>query len=460
MEKRMVDFIRALRAAGVRISVAESHDAMQGVNTIGIGDMMNFKTTLRTTLVKEHHDQPTFDYFFPLFFKSNKPPLENINEQMSEEQKQMLQQAMQSLMGDMDALKQLMQQLMNGQPFSDEQLDQMGQMSGLENGSEMYQRRWFERRMMQQSGMEQMGKMMEALLQMLSEMGMSDEALEQLAEMMQQNMQGLSEQISDFAGQSLAERMAEQEPRQRPDLMDVPLKHLGPGDIDDMRDEVRRLAARLKSRAALRQKRANNGNFDPRRTLRANMRYGGTPIEITHRKRHKKPSLVLICDLSTSMRQMVEFFLTLVYELQDHVRRTNSFIFISDMVDVTSDINQADMPTAVAQIMMNNPSGSYNTDLGNSLNTFKERHMSTIDHRTTVIVLGDGRNNFNDPRLDIHSDLQRKARRLFWFCPESSREWGTGDSDMHRYAAQSDGVYMIQTLRDLGYAVDQILADS
>ena len=85
--------------------------------------------------------------------------------------------------------------------------------------------------------------------------------------------------------------------------------------------------------------------------------------------------------------------------------------------------------------------------------------MSTIDSRTTVIILGDGRNNYNDPRLDIHSQMQRKARRLFWFCPESQGQWGTGDSDMHLYAAQADGVYLIRSLRDLANAVDEIIAD-
>ncbi|HEX2623264.1 MAG TPA: hypothetical protein VHL11_24055, partial [Phototrophicaceae bacterium] len=77
-----------------------------------------------------------------------------------------------------------------------------------------------------------------------------------------------------------------------------------------------------------------------------------------------------------------------------------------------------------------------------------------------VIILGDGRNNYNNPRTDIAQDMQRKSRRLLWFCPEPPGQWGSGDSDMLRYAPVSDGVYHVSTLRDLANAVDQILVDA
>ena len=85
--------------------------------------------------------------------------------------------------------------------------------------------------------------------------------------------------------------------------------------------------------------------------------------------------------------------------------------------------------------------------------------MSLIDHRTTVILFGDGRNNYNNPRLDIIDEMRHKGRRLIWFCPEYPAQWGTGDSDMVQYANHSDGVYVVNSLRDLANAVDQILAD-
>jgi uncharacterized protein with von Willebrand factor type A (vWA) domain len=459
MDKRMVDFIRALRAAGVRISIAENQDAMNGVQSVGIQDIGHFRTTLKSTLVKDRNDQPTFEYFFPLFFSSNDPNLDDIYDQLTPEQQQMFQQAMNALMGDMEALKRLLDQLMRGEPLSQEQLDELGQMSGLQNGDDMYQRGWFERRMNQQLGMAQLMRMMDELLDQLAQMGMSQEDLNRLEAMLRENMRGMSDQVSQYAGASLAERMAEKEPDPKPDLLDVDFHRLSQSDLDHLREEIRKLAARLRTRAAMRQKRSKTDHFDPRRTIRRNMRYEGVPIEMRFRKKQKKPSLVLICDLSTSMRYCVEFLLTLVYELQDQVTRTNSFIFISDLVDVTMDLEEHDSQIAVEKVLRENPPGYYSTDLGNSLNTFSRDHMGTIDHRTTVIILGDGRNNYNNPRLDIAQDMQRRAKRLIWFCPESQSQWGTGDSDMHLYATKADGVYMVRTLRHLADAVDKILAD-
>ncbi|MCY4073072.1 MAG: VWA domain-containing protein [Chloroflexi bacterium] len=459
MQKRMVEFIRALRAAGVRISLAESQDAMFGVDHTGVTDVSAFKNTMKATLVKNHRHQPVFDYFFPLFFSNNRPPLQNILDQLDEEQQQLLQEAMGSLMGNLDALRHLLERLLEGREFSEEELQQLGDASGLPGADEMYMRPWFERRMNRQAGLTQMERLLDDILEELAAMGMSEEALEELESLLRENMRGLSEQISQHVGATLAEQMAEREPRDRPDLLDVPLQRLSSADIDDIREEIRRLAARLRTRAALRQKRAKSGRFDPRKTIRKNMRYGGVPMEVQFRKRHKKPTLILICDLSTSMRYAVEFLLTMVYELSDQVRRTHSFIFIHDLVDVSTTLAELPPREAVARIMVENPPGYYSTDLGNSLNTFNNEHMHLIDSRSTILFFGDGRNNYNDPRLDIALDMQRKGRRLIWFCPEPRRQWGSGDSDMWEYSMVADSVFMVNNLRELADSVDRILAD-
>jgi uncharacterized protein with von Willebrand factor type A (vWA) domain len=460
MDKRMVDFIRALRASGVRISLAESIDAMHGVEQVGVNDREQFRAAMKTTLVKESRDHDKFEYFFPLFFSANQPPMQDIMDNLSPEQQQMMQQAMEALMGDVQALRDLLRQLLQGQPFSQDQLDEAGQQAGLDQADDMQQRSWFERRMQRQMNMQQLQQAIEQLLQMLQEMGMDGKSLRELREMLEQNAEGLSEQLSQYVGATLAQQMADQEPQPKPDLQDVPFTRLSDSDVEQIRDEIRRLAARLRSRAALRQKKAKTGTLDTRRMMRANMKYDSVPLELKFRSHHVKPALVLVCDVSTSMRYCAEFLLTLIYELQDQVAKTDSFIFISDLTEISMVFEELEPQAAVEKVLTENRPGYYNTDLGNSMNTFKQDHLNCVTSKTTVIILGDGRNNYNDPRIDIMNEVKRRSRRLLWFNPEPPSQWGTGDSDMLQYAPVSSGVYRVSNLRELAAAVDQILVDS
>lgn len=459
MDKRIVEFIRTLRAAGVRISVAESADAMRAADQIGLFEREDFRNALKTTLVKERTDSDTFEHFFPLFFDTGAPPMFNMEQELTPEQQQMLQQALQSLMGNMQALQQLLDQMMKGQQLSQEQLDQLGQMTGLPNADGMNQDPYYQRMMQRALGLQQLQELLEQLQEQLEAMGMSEEAIQDIMEMMEANRDALAEQISRYVGSSIAKQMAEQPPEEKPDLMNTPFQYLSSEDVDTLRDEVKRLATRLRSRAALRQKRSKDGKPDPKSTIRNNLKYGGVPMEIKFREKHLKPRLVLICDISTSMRYCAEFMLTLIYELQDQVSKARSFIFIDDMHEI-SDYFRAQQPAAAIQLVLDtHRPGSYNTDLGNSLNTFFNEKLDALDGRTTIIILGDGRNNYNDPRIDLANDLQRRSRRLLWFNPESPAQWGTGDSDMHQYAPVSDGVYMVRNMQQLVDAIDRIMAD-
>jgi uncharacterized protein with von Willebrand factor type A (vWA) domain len=459
MDKRTIEFIRCLRAAGVRISLAESQDAMMAVDTLGVSEREGFRDALRVTLIKDNPDNTAFDHFFPLFFDKNTPPMTDMGEELSPDQMEALREALQALMGDREALQELMRQLMEGRPFSQEELDQMGQQTGLPMADSMYQENWFNRRMQRLANLDQLRDLLDQLMEMLREMGMSDQARQEIRDLMEANAEALAEQLSKYTGSSIAERMSEQEPEARQDVQDLDFQYMTAEQAEQVRDEIRRLAARLRSRAALRQKRANDGQIDPKKTIRHNLRYGGVPMELQHRTHHVKPKVAVICDLSGSMRYMSEFSLTLTYMLHDVVAKTRSFVFIDNMVEVTQHFNAERPEAAVQKVLRENPRGYYSTDLGRSLATFKKDFMDAVDSKTTVLFVGDGRNNYNNPRLDIAEDLSRMGRRVIWFCPEATYQWGTGDSDMHLYAQKAKGVYLVRNLRELGQAVDDILSD-
>ncbi|HJW83078.1 MAG TPA: VWA domain-containing protein [Anaerolineae bacterium] len=252
--------------------------------------------------------------------------------------------------------------------------------------------------------------------------------------------------------------MAEEYQRRPPvhDLLNRPLQSLSEEEADELRKQVRRLAARLRSRAALRQKRGKKGQLDAKGTIRASLKYGSVPIEIKHKHRHLKPRLCLIADLSTSMRPVVEFMLRLMYDLNDQVAKARSFAFIDDITEISQDFAENPADVAVIQVMDRLRPGYYNTDLGYSLAHFTKDYFDAVDRRTTVIILGDGRNNFNNPRLDCLEAIKRRARKLLWFNPEYRGMWGSGDSDMLAYAPLCDAVHTVSTLAQLADAVDHL----
>jgi len=465
---------------------------------------------LRTTLIKDPADVEAFDRLFPLYFGREAPPMLPATEGMDADQQQELRDALDSLpqeladllrklldgqlseqemaqmrqqlqqaqngQGSDRELQELMQQLaqamrnrlaqllnwlLSGQGPSKEQLQQIGQEVGLQRATHPYQQSSLTERMLRAMGMEQLAELLREMLEQLAEAGMSHEALKQLAETMQANADALGEQVNQFVGASIARQVTNQQPppARMSDLMQRPFQSLSQQEANELRNEVRRLAAQLRSRASLRHRRGKTGVLDPKATIRTNLRYGGVPVELKHRRRHVKPKLVLICDISTSMRPVVQFLLQLVYELQDQVARARSFAFIDDVSEITGAFAEMRPDKAIQDVLDNMPPGYYNTDLGFALNHFCKEYLDSVDGRTTVIVVGDGRNNYNPPRLDAFETIKRRARRMLWFNPEPPVIWGTGDSDMRKYLPFCHSVHEVGTLQQLTDAVDHLFTD-
>jgi len=298
----------------------------------------------------------------------------------------------------------------------------------------------------------------EVLLEELARLGMGTASLEKLEQLLQLNLEVMQQQAAQRAGEALRRR-----PRRRPagaplpNLMDRPFRGLSQAEQAGLRQEVARLAARLRTRAALRQQRGDGPRLDSKATLRAILRHGGVPFEIITRRRRRKAKFTLICDVSTSMRPMVEFLLLLLYYIQDQVGRTRSFAFIDHLEEISDPFSQHRPEVAVPIVLRQLPPGYYNTDLGSCLSQFSARHLEALDHRTTLILCGDGRNNYNPARAELLESLARRAGRSVWFNPEPPYLWGTDDSDMLSYLPIMDSVFQVSNLRQLSQAVDRLL---
>jgi len=456
MESRILQLIAALRASGVRVSLAESAEAFSAVDLMGIQDREEFRLSLRATLIKDLKDMPTFDKLFPLFFGSGQPPMMggNPTDDMTPEEAQMWAEAMKEFA---EKLRQRMQRLMNGEQLSRSELEALGQMVGLNQADSLNQQNWMTQRMLRALAFPEVQKAMKELMEQLAQMGMSRERVEQIREMIQENMQGLREQVEQFAGERIAENLSEKPRSDNMDnLMNRPFEALSDSDKQLLQREVKRLAAALRTRIALRQKRAKNGQMDPKATIRANLKYHGVPMEIKHKDRVRKPKIVVICDVSTSMRFCSELMLSFLFALQGQVRKTHAFAFIDHLESISEDFSGSNADEAIQSVLWRMPSGHYNTDLGWSLNDFQNEYMDTLNSGTTLLIVGDGRNNYYDPRLDIFSTMSRRATRTIWLNPEPPALWH-GDSDMPKYAPLCSNVLKVSNLRELAEAVNDLM---
>ena len=149
--------------------------------------------------------------------------------------------------------------------------------------------------------------------------------------------------------------------------------------------------------------------------------------------------------------------LSLLYALQDQISKTHAFVFIDHLEYISPEFEAKDTREAVQHVLRKMPSGYYNTDFGYSLENFTQDYLDTVDRRTTVLIVGDGRNNYNDPHIDLFRSIARRCRRAIWFSPEAAELWGTGDSDMLIYASECDMIIEAGTMGELTTAVDKLL---
>ncbi len=197
MEERIVEFVRGLRMAGVRISLAESMDALQAIAVLGINEKRVFRESLRTTLIKESADFAVFEELFPLYFGSGGPPMQSALEDLSQSEREILKAALAEMSG---RLQQLLDWLTGGDGPTKEELEELARRSGASWANSPGEARWVSRRLLRQLGYKHLEDQFGQLLDKLQEMGMSPEAIEKLLGIVEANKEALAEQVSQQVG--------------------------------------------------------------------------------------------------------------------------------------------------------------------------------------------------------------------------------------------------------------------
>lgn len=267
----------------------------------------------------------------------------------------------------------------------------------------------------------------------------------------------------DLAAEQARQHVAEAVERRNVDLArlqsaksltSTPFESLTDSEMEEVRRAVRRLAQRLRGGARVRARRSRRGRVDPHRTLRRSLRTNGVPFAPARRSRVRdKPRLLLACDVSDSVRTVARFMLEFVYAAQELFQRARSFVFVSELGETTSLFAMEPVDVALAQAYSGAVvSVADNSNYGRVLRAFEQKYLASIDRRTTVVILGDGRTNYHEDGADVLDRIRARARALLWLCPEPRADWQVGDSAMNRYAPRCTKVLEVRCARDLEIA--------
>ena len=443
--RTLSDFVRALRASDVRVSTGEAIDAAGAMKLVGFEDRALLRDTLGIVLAKSPEEKETHDALFDLFFnRSAPPPSESKPSEGAEDEggagpetdAQDLQGLSES--GDEAAIAMALEQA-----ASDVELDDIRFSTQVS---------FYAQKMLKAMGGDALQAELVQKLQAHTPEGDRDaEALMAARADMLARARKHVEQRFDVFGAGATEQFRNDY------LADKSLDQVTRRDMARMKVLIEKMAKKLATKHSRRRRRKNVGQLDVRKTLRANAGFDGVPFDVAWKQKTKdRPKIMAICDVSGSVSQYVRFLLLMLYSFNETIPQLSAFAFSGRLHDVSDQLTDMDFEEAMDKIVKT--IGMASTDYGQALSDLKVNHWNEIDRKTTLIVLGDGRSNYGDGRIDVFKEATARAKRTIWLCPEQKPLWGTGDSLMLRYQPYCSVMSEVSTLKDLERAVDDVLA--
>jgi uncharacterized protein with von Willebrand factor type A (vWA) domain len=469
MEEKLVEFANLLRENGVRVSLAETLDAFSASEITGLGEREAFRAALRATMVKRANELPVFEELFDVYFsglgeiiKQASKAVQDALSMSDQEFQKFLEQVEEMLKKEGKKLSELAKQLLqNNSGAMEKRLREAARAARLKGIERTIEENYFARALARELGLDRIEAEIKELREQLEKMDLGPAMKAKMEEYLERRLKALEDIIRRYVRMEREKRDIRQREDQRMNqIAEKSFYYLSEDELKKMQEAVQRLAQRLKNVIAIRRKRAKKGRFDIKRTLRHNLEYGGVPFKLRfERRRKERPQVVILCDVSDSVRNASRFMLQFVYSLQDLYSRVRSFIFVSDIGEVTDHFRSNDIKEALDVALKGDIINVYaHSNFGHAFRSFVSDHIGAINKRTTVIVLGDARNNYNLPHDWCLRDIRQRAKRVIWLNPEARNTWGFGDSEMERYQVHCDMVEECRNLNQLYRVVDRLVA--
>lgn len=454
--QRVLDFLGALRRAGIPTALSEGIDAVRLLRHVDLLDRAMLREALAASVIRSPTHRDVFDDLFELYFpaRSGKPPHVDADASDGEVDPDQLQE---------EFLRDLLDTLMDGDGAAIRQLarqavEQFGRVEGRDGGES-----YFQYRVMRAVDLPQL------LAELLRERADDEDQVTPLQERLwRDEFEARIEAFRQEVEADIRRRAAEQRGRDqvadratRPPLEEVDFLRLSPDEQARMRAEIRPLARKLATRVAVKRRQGDRGRLDVRRTVRKSLNTGGVPFDPVFKpRRPHKPELWVVCDVSGSVAAFARFTLLLTNTLQEQFSKVRSFAFIDTLDEVTQLMERYEFTEAVKRmtteaelVWMDGHS-----DYGHSLKVLHQDYADQISPKATVLILGDGRNNYRQTNDWVLQDLKRKARHLYWLNPEPIAYWDTGDSVMSTYGRHCDDTVEVRNLKQLADFVQRIAA--
>jgi uncharacterized protein with von Willebrand factor type A (vWA) domain len=430
---REIAFLDALRQAGLTVSLAEVLDSTRAMGAIDLLDREALRAAFAACVLKRPAHRTTFDTLFDLWFPAvtgDPTQVEGDADGEPSEGGPADPEAYRDLLrallldGDEDLMRRFARQVVQGLGRAD---TAPGRQS------------WFSYRVLRQLSPETlMASLLEAMLQGQDRGGLAEKVARQT---IQERIKAFQEMVEAEVRRRLAEdRGAEQISKTavQPLAEQVDFLRASRNDMAELRRQVFPLARRLATRLTARRRLGKTGKLDFRRTVRASLATGGVPL-VTHHKPHKphKPELVVLCDVSGSVAGFAHFTLMLSYALREQFTKVRAFAFIDTCDEVTEFFTPGgDVADALARMNAEAKLVWFDghSDYGHSIETFAEDYPDAVGPRTSLLILGDARNNYRATGAQTLKRLVQRSRHAYWLNPEPQAYWGSGDSATAAYA--------------------------
>ena len=442
MDVTFTQFVSALRNADVRVSPAETLDAFDVLTQVGIRNKSLLKDALSMTLAKSRDEKVRFDDTFERFFlqlafrtPAKRSFVKDVNRK----------ELIEGLREDLSAplLEALERVLADDRDFLALQVQRAASDIGIKQISTLREKSMYADQIAKALSVDELDAYVTG--------GMG--AAPVLRYLRQYFHQEIREYVDSQYGLNVdpTGKRALLESALKSNLDQIPLEY-----HVEVRRVVEKLADKLSKEHRRKRKRTSRGVLDLKRTLRKNIAYDGALFDLQwRRQKREKAKVYVLCDVSNSVARVARFLLLFLYELTDVLPSIRAFAFSSELGEVTEVFENKASDEAIEEAMF--LWGKGNTDYGRAFVDFRDLCGTELNNKSTLIVLGDGRNNYYDAKAEVFRELSQRAKQVYWLNPETRDQWSEGDSEMRRYAPQCFRVDLCTRISHIERFADQLL---